>query len=148
MTNFLLAMWHLHGQKGRAPGCAKLSPAFDFTAIVALVLALAGRVAQGHAGARINGIATPCAMVASAVSSGGTCPVGSTFRLVPFGFNPATSPLVVQLPTPPWPEHLDDYKRTNACTCFQTALLGYFGGTFRSPKVRSLYPVSASWRYS
>ena len=73
MTNFLLAMWHLQDKKGRAPGCAKLSPAFDFTSIVALVLA-PGRVAQGHAGARINGIATPCAMVASAVSSGGTVP--------------------------------------------------------------------------
>ena len=65
---------------------------------------------------------------------GRNCPVGSIFRLVPFGFNPASSPLVVELPTPPWPEHLDDYKRPNACTWFQTALLGYFWGTFRSPQ--------------
>jgi len=42
MTNFLLAMGHLQDKKGRAPGCAKLSPAFDFTSIVALVLAPAG----------------------------------------------------------------------------------------------------------
>src|ERR1700686_1248992 len=66
-------------------------------------------------------------------------PVRSVFRLVPFGFNPASSPLVVELPTPPWPEHLDDYKRPNACIWFQTALLGYFS----VPQVRSLYPVSA-----
>ena len=76
-------------------------------------------------GCILNGIATPCAMVASAVSSGGTVPLrGSVFRLVPFSFNPDSSPLVVELPTPPWPKHLDDYKRPNTLDEFLLVCLG------------------------
>jgi hypothetical protein len=96
---------------GRAPGCAKLSPAFDFNAIVALVLAPGPGGSRSRRGPRTTGVADirnspePATFRMhsqrhrNALRHGGqrrflgrNCPVGSVFRPVPFGFNPASSP--------------------------------------------------------